>query len=295
MAKKDRSEYRSDGWARFWAVLLAAALTVGAVGITVIRGGKEAEEAASATVSQSVNTVAAQASGSSDNSAGNSVSSSPKENAEAVEVINAALAAATNGKAGYDWSRSCVITENIGVGSATDIVNKLIKSVKSDMDLDAIVGKFIGTGDQTETLSKGASSFSDAEKANYVLSAAGLKNDDLQNLKTEGDTYTFTLADVSNPQRDSSTAFARLTNDFVTRQEIADRIQKELPSFMKSAVTVESTDMEYKNIQVTLTITDGKLTSFSYSYDLIVHAIELNLATATGAAHVEASYKNFTY
>lgn len=295
MANEKAPEHVSGGWARFWAVVLAAALTVGAVGITVTRGEKEAEESATAAVSQRTDSVTAQALVSSDNSNGNAVGGASEERAEAVEVINAALAAAANGKAGYDWSRSCVITENIGVGSATDIVNRLIKSVRSDMDLDAIVGKFIGTGEQAETLSKGAASFSDAEKANYVLSAAGLRNDDLQNLKTDGGTYTFTLADASNPQRNASTAFERLTNDFVTRQEIADRIEKELPSFMKSAVTVESTDMEYQNIQVTLTVTNGKLTSFSYSYDLIVRAIELNLATATGAAHVEASYKNFTY
>lgn len=296
MAKKDQSEHTSDGWARFWAVLLAAALTVSAVGVTVSRGEKEVEEIASASVSQSANTVDVQVSFSSGNSAGNNAADrAPAENAEAVEAINAAFAAAKDGKAGYDWSRSCTITENIGVGSATDTVNKLIKTIRSDMDLDVIVGKFIGTGDKAETLAKGSTSFSDPENANYVLSASGLRSDDLQNLKVEGDTYTFTLADASNPQRDSSTAFARLTNDFVTQQEIADRIAKELPSFMKSAVTVESTDMDYKNIQVTLTITDGKPTSFSYSYDLIVNGIELNLATATGAAHIEASYKNFTY
>lgn len=242
--------------------------------------------------------------GSSSSSGGGSTSSGDSDAAtpasdeaeDAAKAINAATAAAVS--AGYDWARKCDIS-NIDVGgqSKTDAINSVIKRVDSNADINSVVGGFIGKGDKKETIAKGEDA---AEKigyqgANYALKATTLKGADLKGLAQDGDTYTFTLEDVSNPQKDDSTALARLTNDFITQSEVAAGIADALPSLLKSAITLKSSDVLFKNIKVTVVITDGKLVSLSYSYDMVVNKLELNLATGTGNGTVNASYSNFVY
>ncbi len=229
-------------------------------------------------------------------SASNDAAPASNEAEEAAKAINAATAAAV--KAGYDWARKCDISGiDVGGQEKTDALNKIIKVADKNADVNSVVGGFIGRGDKKATIAKGEDA---AEKigyqgANYALKATTLKGADLKNFAQEGDKYTFTLDDVSNPQKDDSSGLARLTNDFITQTEVAQGIADALPSIVKSAITLKSADVLMKDIKVTVVVTDGKLVSLSYSYSMVVNKLELNLATGTGNGTVEASYTNFVY
>ena len=200
--------------------------------------------------------------------------------------------------AGYDWARKCDISGiDVGGQEKTDALNKVIKVADKNADVNSVVGGFIGRGDKKATIAKGENA---AEKigyqgANYALKATTLKGADLKDFKKEGDTYTFALEDASNPQKDDSTGLARLTNDFITQTEVAQGISDALPSIVKSAITLKSSDVLFKNIKVTVVVTDGKLVSLQYSYEMIVNKLELNLATGTGNGTVDGRYTNFVY
>ena len=116
----------------------------------------------------------------------------------------------------------------------------------------------------------------------------------MQGLKVEGDTYTFKLADASNPQKDGGTSLHRLTDDFITQDEVAQGIKDGLGA-LSALVSVKSSDVVFKNIEVTVVIKEGKLESLSYKYDMVVNKLALNVATGVGNGYVDASYSNFVY
>ncbi len=219
------------------------------------------------------------------------------EQAEAAaKAINDATKAAASG-AGYDWARNCQYTKSVDVGSATDVLNNVIKGVDKNASVDSVVGGFIGIGDNKTTIPKGKE-FKDVwayHAANYKLKGTELKASDLKDLKVEGDTYTFSLADATTPKKDGSTPISRLTDDIVVQEEVASEIQQQVGS----AIKVNSLVGIYSNIKVEVVITDGKLQKFSYSYDAEVQELALKVAVVgvkgTGAMHTEATYSNFVY
>lgn len=225
---------------------------------------------------------------SSDNDANAPVSS---EAEEAAKAINAATAAAAS--AGYDWTRKCDL-EKIDVGNATDTINGIIKRVDSNADLNSVVGGFIGRGDKKGTFTAGGDAKEVFGNENYKLVATKLNAADLQGLKVEGDTYTFKLADASNPQKDGGTSLNRLTNDFITQDEVAQGIKDGLGA-LSALVSVKSSDVVFANIEVKVVIKDGKLESLNYKYDMLVNKLALNIATGTGNGYVDAGYSNFVY
>lgn len=236
-------------------------------------------------------------SGGGSSSSGDSDTAAPAsdEAAEAVKAINAATAAAE--KAGYSWTRTSKYTKDVDVGNATDTLNKIIKGVDSNADVNSVVGGFIGIGTKEATIAKGedAATVIDYHGESYKLKATSLQASDLQNLKVDGDTYTFTLPDANTPKKDGSTAISRLTDDIVIQEEVATEIQEQVGS----AITVTSLVGVYSNINVKVVITDGKLVEMTYSYDADVSELGLKVAIVnvkgTGAMHTEATYSNFVY
>lgn len=177
------------------------------------------------------------------------------------------------------------------------MLNKVIQGVDKNANVDTVVGGFIGIGDKNADIPKGADA---AEKIgyhgeSYKLKATQLQAGDLKNLKVDGDTYTFTLANANTPKKDGSSALSRLTDDIVTQEEVASEIQKQVGS----AITVSNLVGEYSNINVKVVITDGKLTEMTYSYDVSVTELGLKVAIVnvkgTGAMHTEATYSDFVY
>ena len=306
----DKKVRRSNGWTRFWAIVLALVLVGSSTYVAKGQAKKANEEAAKAQkeyeeqLAANMNAAGAQswddgaAGGASSGATSGDDAAAPasSEAEEAAKAINAATAAAVS--AGYDWARKCDISGiDVGGQEKTDALNKVIKVADKNADVNSVVGGFIGRGDKKATIAKGENA---AEKigyqgANYALKATTLKGADLKDFKKEGDTYTFALEDASNPQKDDSTGLARLTNDFITQTEVAQGISDALPSIVKSAITLKSSDVLFKNIKVTVVVTDGKLVSLQYSYEMIVNKLELNLATGTGNGTVDGRYTNFVY
>ena len=214
---------------------------------------------------------------------------------EAAKAINAATAAAAT--AGYEWKRTSEYTKPVDVGSATDVLNKVIQGVDSNANVDSVVGGFIGIGKKEATIEKGkdAAECIGYHGSSYKLKATSLKASDLKDLTVSDGTYTFKLADVNTPKKDGSNALNRLTDDIVIQEEVSQEIKDQVGG----AVTVTSLVGTYSNINVKVVIADGKLTEMTYSYDADVSELGLKVAVVsvkgTGAMHTEASYTNFVY
>ncbi len=315
-AKKLR---HSNGWVRFWAIVVALALTAGIYGLASKTASKESAATGTATASGSSTGSSSSSSGSSSGSSSSSSSgasasssssgasasagdssgaaaaaSSGVDAAAAAEAINAATAKAV--AAGYHWTRTAEYTEPVDVGNATSALNKIIQGIDSEADLNSVVGGFIGIGDKEMDIAKGGNAAEQIEYhgENYALQATSLQASDLKNLKVDGNTYTFEVENASSPQTDKSTAMSRLTNDILTQ----DQVSTEIKNFV-SAANVNSAAIEYSNIKATVVIEDGTLKEFKYSYDGKVTDLNIKIAIVSvngkGAMHVEGAYTNFAY
>ncbi len=314
-AKKLR---HSNGWVRFWAIVVALALTAGIYGLASKTAGKESAATGTATASGSSTGSSSSSSGSSSGSSSSSSSgasasssssasasagdssgaaaaaSSGVDAAAAAEAINAATAKAV--AAGYHWTRTAEYTEPVDVGNATSALNKIIQGIDPEADLNSVVGGFIGIGDKEMDITKGGSAAEQIEYhgENYALQATSLQASDLKNLKVDGNTYTFEVENASSPQTDKSTAMSRLTNDILTQ----DQVSTEIKNFV-SVANVNSAAIEYSNIKATVVIEDGTLKEFKYSYDGKVTDLSIKIAIVSvngkGAMHVEGAYTNFAY
>ena len=315
-AKKLR---HSNGWVRFWAIVVALALTAGIYGLASVTAGKETAATGTTTASGSSTGSSSSSSGSSsgsssssssgasasssssgasasagDNSGAAAAASTGVDAAAAAEAINAATAKAV--AAGYHWTRTAEYTEPVDVGNATGALNKIIQGIDSEADLNSVVGGFIGIGDKEMDIAKGGNAAEQIEYhgENYALQATSLQASDLKNLKVDGNTYTFEVENASSPQTDKSTAMSRLTNDILTQ----DQVSTEIKGFI-SAASVNSAAIEYTNIKATVVIEDGTLKEFKYSYDGKVTELNIKIAIVSvngkGAMHVEGAYTNFAY
>ncbi|MGN0571182.1 MAG: hypothetical protein ACI4K9_03255 [Candidatus Fimenecus sp.] len=242
-----------------------------------------------------VNGGASSSTGGSADSSADAAAPASDEAEEAAKAINAATAAAA--VAGYDWTRTSEYTKPVDVGSATDVLNKVIQGVDENANVDSVVGGFIGIGTKEAKIEKGkdAAECIGYHGESYKLKATSLKASDLKDLTVSDGTYTFKLADANTPKKDGSTALNRLTDDIVIQEEVSQEIQDQVGS----AVTVTSLVGVYSNINVKVVITDGKLTEMTYSYDADVTELGLKVAVVsvkgTGAMHTEATYSNFVY
>ena len=301
-AKKVR---RSNGWTRFWAIVVALVLVVGASGFVANKAKTARTEAEEALKEQQEaiqqaaanNSVIGGVSGGGTATGGGSGAAATDEAQTAADAINAATKAAVDGGAGYTWTRTSEFTQNVDVGGYTSLLNGIIQVVDPNASVDSVVAGFLGIGSNTVDIAKGE----DAQEkigyhgAYYILKGTSLQASDLQNLQVNGDTYTFTLPNADTPQRDGGTALNRLTEDIVVQDEVSAEIQAQV----SDQITVTSLVGTYSNINVTVVITDGQLKELCYSYDATVTELGLRAAIVnikgTGAMHTEASYTNFVY
>lgn len=175
---------------------------------------------------------------------------------EFAEFFNAETAKiAKSGK--YTANRECTYTKNIDVGGATDTLNSIIQGIDKNASLDSVVGDFLGIG--TKKANIPAEEFDD----DYKVKAASLKASDLGSFKASEGVYTFTLANATDPKKTGATPFSRFTNDFITHEEVDSSIKDTAGSL----ITLKSTDVDYTNIKVKVTVAEGKITSIAYQYD----------------------------
>ncbi len=239
-----------------------------------------------------------------DNGGSNEQAPAANDKAAVAAAINKATAAAVNAKAGYDWERHCAV-KDVNVGKITNFLNGIISKISEGDDVNSVVGGFLGDGDRKETINKGETLATKIVKkddgtteqyyhgANYTLKATQLKADDIQNLQVNGNTYSFTLPDSTNPDRNGNTALSRFTNDIVIKEEV----EKEIQGYT-TAVTIPSLQANYKQIKATVTIENGKLTGLTYSfYADAALDVKVAIATVTGTGNLtcNAKYSNFKY
>ena len=205
--------------------------------------------------------------------------------AEFAAFMNAETAKiAKSGK--YTANRVCEYTSPIDVGGATDILNKIIMAIDENSNLDTVVGDFLGIG------TKKANIPAEDLDSDYKIKATSLKEGDLGSFAAKDGVYTFTLKNETNPKKTGATPFNRFTNDFITHEEVVDGI-----AGFTSAIKVNSTTVNYKNIKVEVKVADGKITNIKYSY-----AFDAKLAlkavvtiNGTGAAVTNNTFSNIKY
>lgn len=207
--------------------------------------------------------------------------------ADFVAFLNAETAKAAKGS--YSYNRNCSYTKPVDVGGATDTLNDLIGSLSDGKeDINSVVGGFLGIGTKKGTVPK------DDPKSNYKLKAAKLTEADLQNFSYADGVYSFTLANAANPQKDNKTPISRFSNDFITHQEVVDGVNEAAGG----AISVENTNVNYKNIKVEVKVEGGKIANIKYSYAFDA-VLNLKLAIikieGTGAAVTKAEFSNFKY
>ncbi len=302
----DKKVRRSNGWTRFWAIVLALVLVGASTYVAKGQATKANEEAAKLQkeyeeqVAANLNAAGAQSwdDGASSGSSNDAAAPASNEAEEAAKAINAATAAAA--AAGYDWERNAKMTNlDVGGETFTNILNGIIQGVDPNANLQSVVGGFLGAGGEQPkkaTVKKGGNPAEDIgyHGESYKLKATSLKASDLKDLTISGDTYTFTLADVNTPKKDGSSALSRLTDDIVIKEEVTSEIQAQVGS----AVSVTGLDCVYKNIKVEVVITDGKLVKLTYSYDAEVTDLALKAGVTIhgkGAMSATATYTNFAY
>ena len=243
-----------------------------------------AEEATTAAAEEET-TVAAETTKAADTTAAPVAPAGDMTKAEFVKFINAETAKIAK-SGSYALTRNCDYTKPIDVGGATGALNAIIQAIDENSDLNSVVGGFLGIGVTKGNIPK------DDIKGDYKIKATALKEADLGSFAANNGTYTFTLANASNPKKTGATPISRFTNDFMTHEEVVDGI-----AGFTTAITVNSTNVNYKNIKVTVKVADGKITDISYSYDFDA-VLELKAVikiTGTGAAKTTGTYANIKY
>ncbi len=206
--------------------------------------------------------------------------------AEFVAFLNAETAKAAKGS--YKYNRTCAYTDPIDVGDSTEALNKVIKMVDENSDLSSVVGGFLGIGTKKGTFPK------DKPDEDYQLKATSLKEADLGSFSYADGVYSFTLANAANPKKTGATPLHRFTNDFITHEEVDTSIKDTAGSLIK----LNSTDVDYTNIKVTVKVADGKIAEIKYQYDFAATLqvkILVGNVNGDGAAKTTGAFTEIKY
>lgn len=307
---------KSENWTKFWAILLAAALTFAVVAM----GKTAAEDAiAKATSAQTeeggdVNTPAGDTNtpagdtntpaGDTNTPAGDTSTPAGDTNtpagstsvtaADAVKAVNDATAKAA--KASYKWTRDAKFTKDVAIDPSflTGAVNTIITAVDENANLNSVVGGFLGIpGDGVPKTAQVTNGKAPAEgmDAKYLLVATTLKDSHLEKFEVNGNTYKLYLKNSTTPTGNKATALENASNDYITVKEVNENIAN-----FTTAISVKDTSVaQYTGIVVTAVIENGNLASYQLDYDLSA-TLDLSIgAKGTGAAKISAKYTDFKY
>lgn len=313
---------KSQNWTKFWAIVLALALTVGIAFMGKSQGEKNVptEQAGPGNVVDNNNNNNNNNNNSNDPGSSNAddptTPTSPEDNkpaaddaakseAEVAELINKVTGEAVAQKVGYDWKRDCAVKDiNVGNSVVTKGLDGIIKMFDENASVNSVVGGFLGNGNKKDTIKKGETldtkivtkDDGSTEKFYhgncYTLKATALKAEDIKNLKISGNKYSFDLPDSTNPDRSGNTALSRFTNDIVVREEV----ESEIKGFT-DRVSVPNLQANYSKIKASVTIKDGKIVELTYSYYADAQLdVKLGItAKGTGNLTTSAVYSNFKY
>lgn len=212
--------------------------------------------------------------------------------ADVIKIFNTETAKAAKGT--YNFTRTGKFVNPINVGSATDALNKIIHGVDKNASLDSVVGGFIGVKAQPITGAVKAGKAAEGVDAKYTIKAMNLTEADVTSFSVNGNKYTITIKDCTNPN--ASSAMAHATNDYITFPEVNKSIANEVGSAVK--VVEGESKANYKKITFVATIVDGKMTALEYSYSFdATLSLKLTLipATGTGSAAITNKFTGIKY
>lgn len=323
--KAMKKEKSSNGWTKFWAIVLALVLVAG----TFVIGqstAKKAIEAAGTNTGANTDVNTGDVNNNSDDdllldsgddtttpgadattpgadtttpgadttTPGGDAPAGDKNDGAATAQFSKANAhemfnkwTANAAKASYKFARVCAYTPDgaIDVGGATDTLNRIIKMVDKNASLDTVVGGFLGIGNRDGEVKNGQ--IPEGMNKQYALKAMQLTAADIKAAAKNGNKYQAQLNACSNPQKDNSNALSRATNDFFTHQEVVDGI-----SALTTLITVSSTDVQYSSILLTAVVDGDTLKSLEISYTF---AAQMNLKAGISIAGKGKATNKITY
>lgn len=321
--KAMKKEKSSNGWTKFWAVVLALVLAAG----TFVLGqtmAKKAVEAAGTGVTapggetttpggettdpnggesmfpEDPGTGETTPGGETTTPGGETTTPGGETNAPAAQHTKATVAKALNeatakaAKASYKVERTAKFTRNIDVGVLTSALDGIIKGVDKNADLNSVVGGFLGIKKAPITGEVKNGKGSEGLDAKYMIKAMNLTEADIQSFQVSGNKYQVQIKNCTNP--DANSAWAHASNDYITFTEVNESIAGVVGNAVK-VVPAEST-ATYKNILVTAVIENGNITSLEYKYTFdatIKIKLAIPSANGSGAAEMNAKYTNFKY
>lgn len=218
--------------------------------------------------------------------------------ADVAKLLNEVSAKAAKGN--YKWTRKCWYTKPLDVGSATDTLNSVIKRVDPNADLDSVVGGFLGiSGKESdpawEADVKGGKLPAEGRMNNekYLFKAFSLTEADIKVMQVKGNTYTVQLNACKTPQKDNANALHHVTNDFITKDEVAKGVADGLGS-LGNLVTINSLDVDFTGILLTAVVENNTLKSVKLSYTMTVNSLKLKAlvvnVNGNGAGKMECTY-----
>ncbi len=199
--------------------------------------------------------------------------------ADVAKLLNEVTAKAAKGN--YKWARKSWYTKPLDVGSATGTLNKVIKMVDENATLDSVVGGFLSiSGAESDPAWEGdvkggklpAEGRMNNEK--FLLKAFSLTEADIKVMQVKGNTYSVQLNACKSPQKDGSNALNRVTNDFITKDEVAKGVADGLGS-LGNLVTVNALDVDFTAILVTAVVENNALKTLTISYTMTVNSLKL--------------------
>ena len=243
-------------------------------------------------------------SGTASTPSGDSGSSSSQQSnsakADAIKAVNDATAKASQGN--YHWERESYYTKPLEV-SGKDTLNKVIGMVDTSgtATVDSVVGGFLditGEGNfMTADVQKGQLAVGMKDNPKFLMIASKLTEADVTKAEVNGNVYKLYLKDCNRPQKDGSNALNRVTNDFIT----CDEVNKGLSDAgAGSLVKANDIDVTFKSIEVTAEIVDGKLVKYDITYvmdvaNMNLKALSMVTVNGSGAGVMKCSYTNIKY
>ena len=228
--------------------------------------------------------------------AGNS--DAPAAATSKAELLNEVTAKAAKGS--YKWARKSWFTKELDVGNATATLNKVIQMVDKNATLDSVVGGFLSiSGTESDPAWEGQVTNGKLpaegrmKEDKFLLKGFTLTEADIKDMVVSGNTYKLQINACKTPLKDGKNALHHVTNDFITKDEVAKGVADGLGS-LGNLVTINELDVDYTAILVTAVVENNTLKSVKISYTMTVNSLKLKAmgmnVDGNGAGKMEASY-----
>ncbi len=221
--------------------------------------------------------------------------------ADVAKLLNDVTAKAAKGS--YKWTRKSWFTKKLDVGNATGTLNKVIQMVDENATLDSVVGGFLSiSGTESDPAWEGQvkngklPAEGRMKEDKFLLKGFTLTEADIKDMVVSGNTYKLQLNACKTPLKDGKNALHHVTNDFITKDEVAKGVADGLGS-LGNLVTINELDVDYTAILVTAVVENNTLKSVEISYTMTVNSLKLKAmgmnVDGNGAGKMVCTYSNF--